>query len=94
MLTTNTDHPPSYLLAFPCGHTFHLPCLLAHVFPPGTDQPSMLNQFTEPIVSADEEWELPPSERDIGPKVDRALLLRTVVGEGCPLEEKEELEGG
>ena len=48
--------------------------------------PSMLNEFTEPVAADDEEWLVPPIDRSIGPKVDRARLLGTVLGSGCPLE--------
>ena len=89
MLTVCADHPPGYLLSFSCGHVFHLSCLLSQVFPPGTPLPAMLTQFIDPVAAEDEEWEIPPLDRSIGPKVDRAKLLGTVLEGGCPLEGKE-----
>ena len=33
-------------------------------------------------------------DKSVAPKVDRARLLRTVLGDGCPLEEREGIGDG
>lgn len=76
-----------YLIAFPCTHTFHLPCLLQYS-DPDAEHPSILNSFT---ASDTEDIYI---SRSIAPKVDRAALLRTVVGGGCPVPAHKVDEGG
>ena len=84
------ETPPQHLLAFPCSHIFHLACLLKQSLPPDTEPPAMLVQYLNPSVTEEGEegfaWDV--YDKSIGPKVDRARLLRTVLGDGCPLEEK------
>ena len=84
-----TDSIRSYLLAFPCTHTFHLRCILKHTFPPGTEVPSMLDELLEDEEVSEQSFELPKWERSIGPKVDRARLVGTVLRGGGPLEERD-----
>ena len=69
------------LIAFPCTHIFHLPCLLKYG-KVDFELPDILSTFD--TLEADEEGGY---DRSIGPKVDHAALLRTVVGEGCPVAE-------
>ena len=93
-LTFYIEHLPQYLLAFPCTHTFHLSCLLSHALPPDTDPPPMLAQFTDPSHDDPEDLAVMRLDKSIAPKVDRARLLRTVLGDGCPLEERERAGDG
>lgn len=72
----------AYLIAFPCTHIFHLPCLLKYE-KPDSELPSVLSTFDTLDPDEDEGG----YDRSIGPKVDHAALLRTVVGEGCPVAE-------
>ena len=96
---TDPRHPPQPLLAFPCTHLFHLSCLLTATLPPDREPPAVLSQFIHPAPSSvggeeeddeggDGAFEIPPFDRAVAPKVDRARLLRTVLGGGCPLEER------
>ena len=47
--------------------------------------PEVLASFSALGGEGDDEDEYGGFERSIGPKVDHAALLRTVVGGGCPL---------
>ena len=47
--------------------------------------PEVLASFSALGEGDEEENEYGGFERSIGPKVDHAALLRTVVGGGCPL---------
>lgn len=73
---------PDLLISFRCQHIFHLPCLLSF---PDTD-----GKIVEDIPSslANLEWQS-EYDRNVGPKVDHAALLRNLVKEGCPLENKD-----
>ena len=66
------------LIGFPCSHIFHLPCLLKYE-KEDTELPQILSSFN----SFDDSEGV--YDRSIGPKVDHAALLRTVVGGGCPV---------
>lgn len=68
-----------YLVGFTCGHVFHLACLLQYEKMRREDLPESIAQMAagEPPVGE--------FERSIGPKVDRAALLGTQIGEGCPV---------
>lgn len=73
---------PQLLISFPCQHTFHLPCLLDFSKTDGKspeDIPSSLTNL---------DWQS-EYDRNIGPKVDHAVLLRTLVDHGCPLENRD-----
>lgn len=86
------------LIAYPCTHTFHLPCLcLLHerTKPPNLVTSTSDNDKTHPTDSPSHSSPSPPNEddngeggggdydRSIGPKVDHAaLLLRTVFAGG------------
>lgn len=86
-----TDDNKQLLIAFPCTHIFHLPCLLAYTNKKSQDQ----DQKTLPDViarlsSGEVRWSSGEEEQDefdrsIGPKVDHAALLRGLVGGGCPI---------
>ncbi|KAL8933259.1 MAG: hypothetical protein Q9216_006447 [Gyalolechia sp. 2 TL-2023] len=73
---------PQLLVSFPCQHTFHLPCLLDFSEADGkspVDIPSSLKDL---------DWQS-EFDRNIGPKIDHAALLRNLVDQGCPLESRE-----
>ena len=74
-LTSGTE----FLIGFPCSHVFHLPCLLRYE-DEDTELPEILSSFTPFDENPDGSY-----DRSIGPKVDHAALLRTVVGGGCPV---------
>jgi len=67
------------LIGFPCTHIFHLPCLLKYE-KEDSELPEVLSSF-----QSLEEEEDGSYDRSIGPKVDHAALLRTVVPGGCPV---------
>lgn len=69
------------LIAFPCTHVFHLPCLFRYE-KSDPDLPDVLSTF-DALVPDDEGG----FDKSIGPKVDHAALLRAVVGGGCPVAE-------
>ena len=48
--------------------------------------PEVLAAFSSLGDEDDEDDEYGGFDRSIGPKVDHAALLRTVVGGGCPME--------
>ncbi|KAL8937020.1 MAG: hypothetical protein Q9211_003901 [Gyalolechia sp. 1 TL-2023] len=73
---------PQLLVAFPCQHTFHLPCLLDFS---ATDGKSSVEI---PSSLKDLDWQS-EFDRNMGPKIDHAALLRNLVGQGCPLEDKD-----
>ena len=54
----------------------------------------MLSQFTHPETEDSDQLEEMPFDKSVAPKVDRARLLRTVLSEGCPLEERSDGEDG
>ncbi|KAI4174491.1 MAG: hypothetical protein LQ343_002248 [Gyalolechia ehrenbergii] len=73
---------PQLLVSFPCRHTFHLPCLLGFAETDGespVDIPSSLKDL---------DWQS-EFDRNIGPKIDHAALLRNLVDQGCPLENRD-----
>lgn len=73
---------PQLLISFPCQHIFHLPCLIDFSESDGkssVDIPSSLKDL---------DWQS-EFDRNIGPKIDHAALLRSIVDEGCPLENEE-----
>ena len=78
-----TDEDKQLLLAFPCAHVFHLPCLLAYDKKETQDEVVLSEVISR--LSRGEEQE--GFERGSGPKVDHAAVLKTVVGEGCPVGE-------
>ncbi|KAL9134067.1 MAG: hypothetical protein Q9175_004754 [Cornicularia normoerica] len=78
---TFTELDKDILIAFPCTHIFHLPCLLKYE-KSDSELPDVLSTFN--TLDSDGEGGY---DRSIGPKVDHAALLRTVVGEGCPVAE-------
>ncbi len=84
--TQITANPPSTdkttLIGFPCTHIFHLPCLLKYE-KEDTEMPEVLASFS--ALGDEDEDEYGGFDRSIGPKVDHAALLRTVVGGGCPM---------
>ena len=100
-LTAPPSFPPekSLLLAFPCTHTFHLPCLLKYTSTTSSPPPDLLSNLhldlglntndSEPEQGEEAEGEeIFNYDRSIGPKIDRAALLsRTVVRDGCPVAE-------
>ncbi|KAI4117083.1 MAG: hypothetical protein LQ345_002603 [Seirophora villosa] len=69
---------PQLIISFPCQHIFHLPCLLSFEGDgkKSEDIPSSLTNL---------DWQS-EYDRNIGPKVDHAALLRHLVDDGCPLE--------
>lgn len=79
-MSAHTDHPATpdkdLLIGFPCAHIFHLPCLL-NFGKAKSDLPEVLASFSSPYEEG--------YDRSIGPKVDHAALLRTMVGDGCPV---------
>lgn len=69
-----------FLVGFSCGHVFHLRCLLRYDKPAGGDGvPDILAEMEAGEAQAMN------FDRSIGPKVDHAALLRTMVGDGCPI---------
>lgn len=60
---------------------FHLPCLLRYDKSLDYEPPELVSRFG--YLAHDEED--PGYDRSIGPKVDHAALLRTIVGRGCPV---------
>jgi len=76
----NASTDKTLLIGFPCAHIFHLPCLLKYE-KEDSEVPEVLDTFN----SVADENEDGGYDRSIGPKVDHAALLRTVVGGGCPL---------
>ncbi|KAK3168150.1 hypothetical protein OEA41_004596 [Lepraria neglecta] len=76
-----TQHDKAFLIGFPCTHIFHLPCLLKYE-KGDAELPEVLSSFNS---LGDDEDEDGGYDRSIGPKVDHAALLRTVVGGGCPV---------
>ena len=78
------------LVGFACGHVFHLSCLLKYDKPSsaggGGDDDGDLN--VPDVVARMAAGEQPVAsdlDRSVGPKVDRAALLRTLIGNGCPV---------
>lgn len=70
---------PQLLVSFPCRHIFHLPCLIDFSETDGkssVDIPSSLKDL---------DWQS-EFDRNVGPKIDHAALLRNLVDQGCPLE--------
>lgn len=70
---------PELLISFPCQHVFHLPCLLSLSNPEGTEPEDI------PSSLRDLDWQS-EYDRNIGPKIDHAALLRNLVDKGCPIE--------
>lgn len=90
MFLPSTPPEKTTLLAYPCTHTFHLHCLLKNQNSnsnPDPDLPAILSTFNAPTHEEEGEEESGNYDRSIGPKIDHAALLRTVVGEGCPVAE-------
>ncbi|KAL6720978.1 Vacuolar protein sorting-associated protein 41 [Lecanora helva] len=73
------EHGRDFLVGFPCAHVFHLPCLLRYE-DEDRELPEVLASFSPFDEGGDGGY-----DRSIGPKVDHAALLRTVVGSGCPV---------
>lgn len=73
---------PHLLISFPCQHVFHLPCLLSFSDPDGKDADRIPSSLRD--LDCQSEY-----DRNIGPKVDHASLLRNLVNEGCPLENQD-----
>ena len=71
----------AFLIGFACTHIFHLPCLLKYENG-DAKLPEVLSSFNSFGSEVDEDGGY---DRSIGPKVDHAALLRTVVGGGCPV---------
>ena len=71
------------LIAFQCTHIFHLACLLGL-----NKKEQEVPEAIERLADGEEGDEF---DRSVGPKVDRASLLRGVVGGGCPLSHPESL---
>ncbi|KAL8828379.1 MAG: hypothetical protein Q9170_006630 [Blastenia crenularia] len=73
---------PELLVSFPCQHIFHLPCLL--------DMAGMDGQGSDVIPSSLQnlDWQS-EYDRNVGPKIDHAALLRNLVDQGCPLENRD-----
>ncbi|KAK4694647.1 vacuolar protein sorting-associated protein 41, partial [Lecanoromycetidae sp. Uapishka_2] len=83
------EHDKTLLIGFPCTHIFHLPCLLKYE-KEDSELPEVLDSFNRDGDETDDVG----YDRSIGPKVDHAALLRTVVGGGCPLPIHHIDEGG
>lgn len=64
---------------------FHLPCLLRYNKPVDYSPPPLLSYFLLHHDDSDVD-ETGTWDRSIGPKVDHAALLRSVLREGCPME--------
>ena len=84
------ENHADWLLAFPCTHVFHVTCLLRYGKSADYEPPMHFSLFESP-AEAEEEEELMMTgvwDRSVGPKVDRAALLRDVIQDlgGCPLE--------
>ncbi|KAL8974873.1 MAG: hypothetical protein Q9197_000906 [Variospora fuerteventurae] len=73
---------PQLLISFPCQHIFHLPCLFSFSAGDGKQSEDILSSLTNL------DWQS-EYDRNIGPKVDHAALLRHLVDEGCPLENED-----
>ncbi|KAL8923297.1 MAG: hypothetical protein Q9208_004697 [Pyrenodesmia sp. 3 TL-2023] len=73
---------PELLVSFPCQHVFHLPCLLSLPDPDGKGREDI------PSSLKDLDWQS-EYDRNIGPKIDHATLLRGLVDPGCPLENQD-----
>lgn len=67
------------LIGFPCTHIFHLPCLLKYG-KEDSELPKVLSSFQSLEDEEDGSY-----DRSMGPKVDHASLLKTVVVGGCPV---------
>lgn len=77
------DDATQLLIGFACGHVFHLSCLLKYDKPNDGDEveiPDVVAQMGESSWPAADNY-----DRSVGPKVDRAALLRTLIGDGCPM---------
>ena len=71
---------PHLVLSFPCRHIFHLPCLLT--FSQNTQEADVPSVLRDLKVSSE-------FDRSIGPKVDHAALVKSLIRGGCPLEIEE-----
>ena len=74
-----SDEDRQILVAFQCAHVFHLACLLSYG-KKEQEVPEAVEKLADG-VELDVEF-----DRSVGPKVDRAALLRGVVEGGCPRE--------
>lgn len=75
-----------YLVTFSCKHTYHLSCLLDQL---PASRSSAYRQFVEPDGDLAFSGSI-----DVGPKMDRARLLKLVLKDGCPLETALDLDKG
>ena len=78
-LTSGAYVGQEILIGFPCAHIFHLPCLLKYE-DQDVELPDILSSFGSYEDRIDGGY-----DRSIGPKVDHAALLRTVIKGGCPV---------
>lgn len=84
-----------YLLGFACGHAFHLACLLQDFTNRQSNQETPNGPSKEGIPealaqmaageTANMNTQLMNYDRSVGPKVDRAALLRMLISDGCPV---------
>ena len=65
------------LLSFPCGHVFHLQCLLNPDAAPRTPE----DESDGGIISLDAPSALSPAGRSVGAKVTHAALLKEKLAE-------------
>lgn len=72
------------LVGFACGHVFHLSCLLKYDKPPSDDEELHVPDVVARMAAGEQPVAV-DSDRSVGPKVDRAALLRTLIGNGCPV---------
>lgn len=80
-LTSPSSTDTQLLVGFACGHVFHLSCLLKYEkHDDEVEIPDVLAQMAAGESPAVDGW-----DRSVGPKVDRAALLRTLIGDGCPV---------
>lgn len=73
-----------FLIGFACGHVFHLSCLLKYEKRDGGDEVDAIPDVVAQMA-AGESPAFNGFDRSVGPKVDRAALLRTLIGDGCPM---------
>lgn len=71
------------LIGFTCGHVFHLSCLLK--YDKRDEDETEIPDVVAKMAAGESSPAAGDFDRSVGPKVDRAALLRTLIGDGCPI---------